>query len=451
MTASILKVSFLCLVIVFVGICELQIHNTLHYPLRRGFDAVAHLDYISYLQSNKHLPLPVEGWEMFQPPLYYVLASLLPSFISPKWIGFISWLGLGLILGSTLKGFIKNQPWNKELRANHQRLAAILATCITLATPVVLTLSAAISNEFFATVLISAGLWVYTTRFLPSLAKSSLPKAPLFVATKAAAWLGVWLGLALLSKATGMVLVMAILLERLIVLKGNLRVTFRQLAVPFVIAGLIGGWFYIRSFNLYGNPFYQPADYIPLRNYAQPIVARDLKFFFSPTAFITQDFFVAQNSSFLAGTFFSWFYDGHGSLLPPQPYTKAGALVIGLGAVFLGIAVVGFLSPWVIAYRQRVFRPDQYFIFYIYGALLLGAYIQYNFKLPIYSTVKGAFISSLILPFGFFLLKGIMEVVRPLTPKWRPRFLSVLTLLAVVYLGVITRHFWFQEWWYVVP
>ena len=41
----------------------------------RGHDAGKHLDYVRYVAAHWSLPLPHEGFEFYQPPLYYVLAA----------------------------------------------------------------------------------------------------------------------------------------------------------------------------------------------------------------------------------------------------------------------------------------------------------------------------------------------------------------------------------------
>ncbi|MDQ2823832.1 MAG: hypothetical protein M3R29_00070 [Verrucomicrobiota bacterium] len=41
-----------------------------------GFDARPHNEYIKYVQERRTLPLPTEGFEMFQPPLYYILSAV---------------------------------------------------------------------------------------------------------------------------------------------------------------------------------------------------------------------------------------------------------------------------------------------------------------------------------------------------------------------------------------
>src|SRR5438046_10660133 len=53
-------------------------HNAQILPVI-GFDSSHHLNYIKYLQEHHSLPLPTEGVEMFQPPLYYLVAAVVLS------------------------------------------------------------------------------------------------------------------------------------------------------------------------------------------------------------------------------------------------------------------------------------------------------------------------------------------------------------------------------------
>ena len=64
------------LLFIFVALWSLLFWNNARLlPFNAGFDAKAHLDYISYIQEHRALPLPSEGWEMYQPPLYYLIAA----------------------------------------------------------------------------------------------------------------------------------------------------------------------------------------------------------------------------------------------------------------------------------------------------------------------------------------------------------------------------------------
>jgi hypothetical protein len=67
--------------LVFSGLWLLLFwNNTRLLPFRAGFDSREHLKYIDYIQKNWSLPLPTEGWEMYQPPLYYFIAAVILSF-----------------------------------------------------------------------------------------------------------------------------------------------------------------------------------------------------------------------------------------------------------------------------------------------------------------------------------------------------------------------------------
>jgi hypothetical protein len=51
-------------------------NNARLLPFHAGFDASEHLKYINYIQEHKALPLPNESWEMYQPPLYYLIGAV---------------------------------------------------------------------------------------------------------------------------------------------------------------------------------------------------------------------------------------------------------------------------------------------------------------------------------------------------------------------------------------
>ena len=65
------------LAMVIVVRAALFINNLSQLPRMIGFDAGQHEDYIQYIQEKHALPLPEEGWEMHQPPLYYAASALL--------------------------------------------------------------------------------------------------------------------------------------------------------------------------------------------------------------------------------------------------------------------------------------------------------------------------------------------------------------------------------------
>jgi len=55
----------------------LFINNLPKLPRSMGFDAAEHEQYIQFIQEKHALPLPKNGWEMHQPPFYYLISATL--------------------------------------------------------------------------------------------------------------------------------------------------------------------------------------------------------------------------------------------------------------------------------------------------------------------------------------------------------------------------------------
>lgn len=68
----------------------------------RAHDLEGHLDYIAYMQQHWGIPIAKDGWEFHQPPLYYALAALWLTVLSPlqlpKILQYQSLAGWSLVL-----------------------------------------------------------------------------------------------------------------------------------------------------------------------------------------------------------------------------------------------------------------------------------------------------------------------------------------------------------------
>ncbi len=70
------KLIYGLLVMVLLARVALFLNNVAQLPRSVGFDAAAHERYIQFIQQKHALPLADEGWEMYQPPLYYLASAL---------------------------------------------------------------------------------------------------------------------------------------------------------------------------------------------------------------------------------------------------------------------------------------------------------------------------------------------------------------------------------------
>src|SRR5205823_4850162 len=226
-------------------------HNAQILPAAVGFDALQHLNYIKYLQEHHSLPLPAQGMEMFHPPLYYLISAVVLSLfnlttVDPSAILLLRTLmmlfGIAqfVLVFATLRLIFPNRP---NLQLVGGGLAAFL--------PMQLYISHYPTNETLAALLVSASLY-----FALRMAK-----------TGPATWrshcvLGLLIGVALLTKATAVLVVPFIVLalaHQLTCERASVTRWAGTLGSMLCIAILICGWHYIRV-SRYGSPFIGGSD-----------------------------------------------------------------------------------------------------------------------------------------------------------------------------------------------
>lgn len=405
LTLNILIVSLLLIVF-------LQWHNINSYPvLKRGFDAPGHREYVSYLKINRKIPLANEGWELWQPPLYYLFGSVFRNITDIKLLNFSSWILLALS-----SYYFFNKLFNKKE-------AALTGAFLVSSLPVVLYQTPQISNEFFSAVLISLTIIYYLIYF----------KKP---GLKEKVILGVLLGLSILSKATAFILIAAIFIDQLAKNKFNPLSTISNFLTTIFTVTVIGGWYYLRNIYYFKTPFIASYDF-PKFSFKDLPFPRDLEFFTDFSAFFKFDLFYAHHYSFWPGTFFSWFYDGHNAVIPVQEFSKAGNMLVILSIPIFLFSIVGFFTE-----LKKI--NDKNRLLLIYPVLLFISYVMYNFKLPYYGTVKATLLISSIIPWGFFTLKGILYLK---TFKLYELY-KLFPLYLFIYCLLLIKNFWILPNWY---
>ena len=214
-----------------------------------GFDSHAHADYVAFLLQHGSVPLADQGWQMYQPPLYYVLAAgvaRLAGFASvePEAVEALRWLGC--VAALLQSGFLLLAL--RELLPERPGLV-LCAFVFGAFLPLQLYLFQFVTNETWVAALVTGALW-WTIRMLRH------PAADL----RQHAILGVFLGLAMLAKFSALiplVLCPAVLLvQRWLAGRTPARGLLARLAVTLGVVLLLCGWHYLRvALHFGGNPF----------------------------------------------------------------------------------------------------------------------------------------------------------------------------------------------------
>lgn len=222
-------------------------NNAACMPYRTGFDSQAHIHYIQYVQEHRALPPPGEGSETFQPPLYYVLSAVALSLFglsTADGSGILVLRSFTMLLGIahftlvflTLRLLFPNQ-------AGRQLVGLLLASFL----PMQIYMSHHVTNETLAATLSTAAVY-----FGVRLLQTDSPSLSQYMT------LGLSMGLAMLSKATGVLLLPLLsvaIATKFALQRSPVTASLRNLGLMLGICFASCGWHYIRLGLQSGTPF----------------------------------------------------------------------------------------------------------------------------------------------------------------------------------------------------
>ncbi len=371
----------------------LFLHNSPLLPRDTGFDAPEHLKYISYVQEHRSLPAPDQGWEMYQPPLYYVLSACLlgvchldvsqpAGILLLRWWGALAGAANVALIFFCLRLIFPGQ-WTRQMAG------ALLAAFL----PAQIYLLHYTTNETLAATLMS-GAFYCCLRIL---------RAP----AAAAGWhagLGCVLGLALLAKASAVLflpVIFAVVAGKLILERQTapgLWVRTVGLAGFFVL--LAAGWRYAQVWRDYGSPLAGNWD------------ARVITPWWQHPGYHTAGYFLSFGRALTAPLFsgFHSFWDSFYTTLWGDGLAGGRTSIDGLPPWNYGLMDAGFLLAIVpsalvltgltVAVARCLREPDLVFLLLVGAAGSAGfAMLFMSMKLAFYAQSKCFYGLPALLPF----------------------------------------------------
>lgn len=398
----------LTLLIVF-GLASLWLilfwHNARLLPFAVGFDAPDHLSYITYLQENHSLPPPLQGEEMYQPPLYYLISAVVlslshlttanpPGIIVLRTLTMLFGIGQIFLLYATLRLLFPGRP-------NIQLVGTGLAAFL----PMQLYLSHYPTNETLAALLVSAS--VYLALRILILGTSSW---------QAYSLVGLLLGAALLTKMTAVVVVPFIVLalcRHLTEERASARKWTITLGSMAVIVVSTCSWHYFRL-SKYGSPLIGPwGDPVTGLPWWQDDGYGTISYFSRFGVSLVRPLF-SVTSSFLDGLYSTLWGDGLCAGVPdllqrpPWNYSLmcAGYLLSLFPTILL---LIGAVIASVELFRNL--RSDLLLLVGFPVAVAV-ALVFFNLKVPGYGSVKAFYGLSALIPLCFFGALGWNVITR---------------------------------------
>jgi hypothetical protein len=230
------------------ALAVLGLHNLTRLAIQLGYDANDHLDYVRYVAQTWRVPLAGEGWQAFQPPLFYFVAALQFLVIGRLVSEGAALLSMRVLMLACALGLVEMVYRSARAAFPRREDLQLVATSVGGFLPMTVYMSHYVSNEPFAAVL-AAALVVGTFLLLAD------------GDVDVGRWsfrLGALFGLALLAKVTVALLlplVAAALVWAAMRRGGGLRSAVAP-ALRFGIAGgSIAGWYFVRNWLELGRPY----------------------------------------------------------------------------------------------------------------------------------------------------------------------------------------------------
>jgi Dolichyl-phosphate-mannose-protein mannosyltransferase len=406
----------------------LAANNIGKVPPDIGYDVAAHYEYIEYIVHARSLPLATQGWQMFQPPLFYLLAA--PWFALFRSHFDDEFVVKALRFLPLLCGLAQIEIAFRAARAAFPEKEDLQAIALTVAglMPMQIYISMVIGNEPLAGCLTAA---VVLMCFL-LLAEPTRPRRPRFFVGLGFLW-----GLALLSKVTPVLL--APLVALVVIWQGrqearpsvaakpqrNRKETradggtwgrgLMRLGIVVAACGVTAGWFFVRNWIYLGRPvifggtpesgffWWQDPSYRTwnqLTRFGTALVHPVYSGCWSlwDSLYSTQwlDGFVSGTSTIPKGV--PW----------NLHWMEAGSW---LGLVPVGLMLCGALGSW----RSG---PRAILIFAVAAiATYIAAIVDLYVRLPIYSTAKATYSLGLLPCYAVLAAAGAAPFVRFRIPR----------------------------------
>jgi tetratricopeptide (TPR) repeat protein/4-amino-4-deoxy-L-arabinose transferase-like glycosyltransferase len=401
-------------------------NNTRLLPFNAGFDAQEHLKYIDYIQTHRSFPLPTEGWEMYQPPLYYFVAAVILSFCKLS-IGDPASVVILRALGAFF-GIVQCVLVFLTLRLLFPARTALIGLLIAAFLPMHLYLAHYVTNE-----VLTATLATVTLYLCLRLLKNKAPSARQFTLV------GLALGAAMLTKTTGILLlpiVIAAICARLIHRRAPAALSLRNVGLLLATCLAVCGWHYTRIWLRFGTPllgnwdvmsgfswwqdpgYHTAADYLRLgRSLINPLFSGFAGFADGVYSTLWGDGLCGGASSVNIAWNLGPMVAGYLWALVPTALMLVGA----------GVAIVRFV-------RQP--SAELFVLLGVFVVVALGLTFM-TLKIPSYAQTKAFYGLSALTSLCFFGALGWEAV----TKSW-PRFRVIISALLLVWALNSVATFW---------
>jgi len=401
-----------------------RLWNALTGPLMWGYDAWGHVAYVLFLDLYGAVPWADQGWSYFHPPLHYALGWLLAQARS----GEVLMRGLALLSSAASLATAALAAWLARVVTPERPALALVAFAAVACLPVHYFMSPMPGNELTEALLTAATLaaFVAAERREPARLRGALA-------------VGVLAGLALLSKFSGLLVLLVVLASLLLrpLLRTGWHDTPRRVAARGLLVALVAlalaAPYYARNIREFGTPFQLSRDFPLVQQVerGQPPGARSwrhyLRFpmeaFSDPNPLAPHLFRSVWASVYLnvwADTYRE--SDVERALEAERGTRRSTQLMALLGLLPTAAAFAG--AGLALGDVRRGRRRAVYLPLLLQAAVSLAAFAVFAWRVPLWSALKSSYLLGLSLPYALFMARSF-EALAGEPRRWQRLLLPV--------------------------
>jgi Dolichyl-phosphate-mannose-protein mannosyltransferase len=377
-----------------------------------GFDMTKHLDYVRYIVEHRSLPLANQGWEMFQPPLFYLVEAPWYALLTGRFDAEVVARILRFV--PLLCGLIQIEIVYRTARTvfPERNDLQTIATLVGGLCPVQIYVSQVIGNEPLAGVLTAI-----TVLFCIKLLVEPMRARSVWYF----AGLGLVWGLAILTKVTPLILAPLIIAAVIVHCRGVARPvgqtftkrTFVDVAVVCGVGCLTSGWFFLRNLAHLGKSFVGNWDPEAGSAWWQEPSYRTWSQLTSFGTSLSRPMY-SGIWSFWDGLYSSLWLDGFvsGRVLRADEFPWNVDWV--LCGAWLGLVPTALLAMSLVSCWRSEFEQSRKAILLSMAAIAiyLAATAEFFVRVPIYSTANARFMLGLVPCIGVLASVGAAPLLR---------------------------------------
>jgi hypothetical protein len=227
----------------------LSVNNMFRLSFQTGYDVFEHMEYIDYIATKGSLPLFPQGWQMFHPPLNYILSA-------PLYAVLIQWLDLPSVVKimgiiPVICGLLQIEIVYRaaQLVFAERKNLQIIATIAGALLPVHTYTCQYVGNEPLAACLMSLVILLCMHLIVSDQKERQYGYFML---------MGFVWGLALLSKMTALLLIPVLVSTVAFHTRSagrSLKYFLQSTMILLAVSTGVAGWYYLRNYVKLGNPF----------------------------------------------------------------------------------------------------------------------------------------------------------------------------------------------------